>query len=341
MEEEKPIGKTMTLAEYEERYSSRSNSKRARFLVNFVAGLIGVVVFVCLFLMCKSAYDVHEYFGYAMIGVSVLIFIFLFIVPLIKIKKMPYFEVDVNAFNVGSAKRHNAKVRQDLADRIIDLFTSTGGSVYSSKSVENLIKAKESKKSDELMAALQAIYKGDVKKQAHQIIVKCAVRSGFYSALSQKDTTDALIVTVINLQMIKDIVYLYGFRPSDSKLVRIFGRVLTSALAAYGLSNVNVGGYVAKTIGGVVEEIPILGGLIAAAVDSSIQGLSNGILTATIGHTLINYLMKEYRLQCVLDSVEVSESDEEFARTCEEIQREMQEEKKNKRRGKVTVPAAV
>lgn len=338
MAEEAPKPAAMTLTEYEERYSTKNNAKHAKAIVNLIIAFIGAAMGVCLFFVCKGTYEINEYFGYAMIGVSVLVFIFLFIVPVVKIKKMPYFQVDVNASTVLGAKRHNAKMRAELADHIIDLYTATGGSIYSSKGVEELIKARETKKSGPLIDSLKKLYEGDVKKAAKKIIVRCAVRSGFYSALSQKDTTDALIVTVINLQMVKDIVYLYGFRPSDAKLVRILGRVLSNAFIAYGLSNAPVGGYVAKTIGGVVEEIPILGSLIATAVDSSVQGLSNGILTATIGHTLINYLLKEYRLQAILDGVELTESEEEFAQTCAEIKQEMAAEKRGK--GKKT-PAPI
>lgn len=69
--------------------------------------------------------------------------------------------------------------------------------------------------------------------------------------------------------------------------------------------------------------IPFLGSAISALVDSSIQGLTNGTLTAVIGYQTIRYLNKEYRLQNILDGVEITETQEELAEACEEIKDEL------------------
>ena len=119
--------------------------------------------------------------------------------------------------------------------------------------------------------------------------------------------------------MIKDIVFLYGFRPSDTKLMKIFSTVLSNSLIAYGLGNVRIGNSVVKTMGDMAKGIPILGSAISVLVDSSVQGLSNATLTAVIGRQTVSYLKREYRLQNILAGVELGETEEEFENTCNEL----------------------
>ena len=130
-------------------------------------------------------------------------------------------------------------------------------------------------------------------------------------------------MAVVNLQMIKDIVFLYGFRPSDAKLMKIFGAVVRNSLISFGLGSLQIGNAVAQTGGDAARSIPFLGSAISALVDSSIQGLTNGTLTAVIGYQTIRYLNREYRLQNILDGVEVTESEAELEETCEEIKDEL------------------
>ena len=174
---------------------------------------------------------------------------------------------------------------------------------------------------------LTNLFKGSVKRSAKEIIFKCSLKSAAYAALSQDSKTDAMLVAVVNLQMIKDIVFLYGFRPSDARLVKIFGSVVRNALVAYGLGGLKIGNGIARTMGDAAKGIPILGTAISVLVDSSVQGLTNGTLTAVIGFQTLKYLNTEYRLQSVLDGVAIVGTEEELTQTCTELENEL---KKNK-----------
>ena len=270
-------------------------------------------------------YEVNKYAGYAVGVLLILAIIFLFVVPIVRIRTKDKFSVDVTAYNAIRAKKHNAALRKSLADRIIECYVSTtdGNTWYSGERVQKLVSARNSGDNAELRAALDEIYEKDVKKAVKGVITKCAVKSGAYSALSQQNTADALLVTAINLQMIKDIVFLYGFRPSDARLMSIFGKVLANSFVAYGLGNVKVGNAVVKTMGDVARSIPLLGSAISVLVDSSVQGLGNATLTAVIGHNTVRYLMKEYRLQNILDDAEITFTEEDFAVTCEDVKKEL------------------
>ena len=310
----------MSIYEYEQKYSKRQNVKGAKTLLFLISASIGVFLFFCFFSVTMRVYDINRYAGYGAIGVSVILYIFLFIVPLVKILKTEYFIVNVNAKTASAAKAHNKKVRRKIADKIIELTAKVEGvGWYDSQTVGRLAIAVRTDNDKAIMENLSALYSGSVKKSAKELIFKISLKSGMYSAL---------LVATLNLQLVKDLVFLYGFRPSDTKLVRIFARVLQNSLIAYGLGGAKIGNSVVQTMGNAVKGIPLLGSAISTLVDSSVQGLTNGVLTTVIGYQTIKYLNTEYRLQELLDGIEIVETEEEFNKSCEELEKELRKGKK-------------
>lgn len=324
------VNEKMTIYEYEQKYAKRQNSRGARILLNAVAAAIGILIFACLALLCLKIVELFEDQNVRIgVGVgagvaSIIIYILLYIVPLVKILKTDYFITNVNARTAGEAKKHNKKVRHDIADKIIEFTASVDGAGwYDSAVVGALAIAVNNKDEEGIKAALTELYTDSVKKSAKSLITKSALKSAMYSALSQTSRVDALLVAFLNLQLVKDITFLYGFRPSDAKLVKIFAHVLQNSLIAYGLGNVKIGNSIVKTMGDAVKGIPLLGTAISALVDSSVQGLTNGVLTAVIGFQTIRYLTEEYKLQDILDGIEVVETEQELQETCDEIEKEL------------------
>lgn len=320
----------MTIYEYEQKYTRRQNIKGARLLLGLFAAAIGVFLFFCLFSVTMRIFElelpanINIYLGSGAAVVSVLLYIFLFIVPLVKILKLNYFVTNVNAKTARAAQRHNRQVRHGLADKIIDLTAKVEGvGWYDSEVVGRLAIAQKTGDEKALSGCLSELYSGCVKKNAKDMILKTSLKTGMYSAISQTNHVDALLVAFLNLQLVKDIVFLYGFRPSDTRLVRIFGRVLQNSLIAYGLGGMKIGNTIVQTMGNAVKGIPLLGAAISTVVDSSVQGLTNSVLTAVIGHQTIKYLSTEYRLQEILDGIEIEETEEEFTQTCSEIEKQL------------------
>lgn len=319
----------LTIYEYEQKYVKRENARSAKIFLRLIAVAIGVFLFFCLFSVSMRIYDINMYAGIGAGAVSIILYIFLFIVPLVKIVKTDYFVVNVNAKTAREAQAHNKKVRRDIADKIID-FTGKveGAGWYDSAEVGRLAIALKNNDEKGLSGSLSALYSGCIKKNARDMIFKCAVKSGTFSALSQTNKLDAVLVAFTNLQLVKDLVFLYGFRPSDAKLARIFGRVLQNSLIAYGLGGMKIGNSIVQTMGNAVRNIPILGTAIATVVDSSVQGLTNGVLTTVIGYQTIKYLNTEFRLQEILDGIEILETEEEFRSSCEDLEKELKKNKK-------------
>ena len=319
----------MTIYDYEQRYSRKENVKGARLFLGFVTGVVGVFLFVVLLLVFFKVYDINHYIGYGVGAACILIYILVFIVPLVKILRTGYFVTNVNAYNAKKAQRHNKKLRREIAAKIIDFTAKVDGVCwYDSETVGRLAIAVNTNDNEGIKNNLTALYNGSVKKSAKQLIFKASMKSAMYSALSQTSKIDSALVVLVNLQLIKDLVYLYGFRPSDAKLAKIFIRVIQNALIAYGLGGMQIGNSVVRTMGDAVKGIPILGSAIAVLVDSSVQGLTNGTLTTVIGFQTLRYMTKEYRLQNILDGIEVAETQEEFQEACAELEKELKKERK-------------
>ena len=314
----------MTIYEYEERYVKRRNERGARVLIWVIAGVIGVFLAWCLLSITLQLWNINVYAGYAAAAVSVILYVLLFIVPLVKIFRLNYFKTNVNSAHAAAAKRHNRRVRRDIAAKMVDFGTKVESAGWYDDAVLAELAANLAQNDDEgIKRSLTALYSGRVKKTARDYIFRYALKSAAYSAISQSSRTDAALVAVVNLQLIKDIVFLYGFRPSDTQLLKIFAAVVRNSLVSYGLGSLKLGNGIVKTMGDAAKGIPFLGSAISALVDSSVQGLTNGTLTAVIGFQTIRYLNKEYKLQNILDGVEVSESEEELKETCEEIETEL------------------
>ena len=320
----------MTIYEYEQKYSKRENARGAKLFLTFTVTIIGVFLLVLLAMFAMKMYEFNEYVGYGVGGVCLIAYIFVFIVPVCKLLNSGYFITNVNAYTASKAKRHNKKLRHDISKKIIDLTSKVEGvGWYDSETVGKLAIALQTKNEDGVKKNLSALYAGSVKKSAKELILKASLKSAMYSAVSQASNLDAALVAMVNLQLVKDLVYLYGFRPSDAKLAKIFAAVIRNSLIAYGVSAAGsqVGNTVAKTVSA-MNGIPFLGSIIGMVVDSSVQGLTNGTLTTVIGYQTIKYLNTEYKLQNVLDDIEVAETQAEFVEACEDLEKQLKKEQR-------------
>lgn len=337
----------MTIYEYEQKYVKRENVRGTKLLLWLGAGVVGVLLFVVLLLVFLKVYEIlkdnqiTEYVSYGVGAACLFLYVVVFIVPLVKILKTGYFVTNVNVNTASKAKRHNKKLRHDISKKIIDLTAKVDGvGWYDSETVGKLAISLNTGDEEGIKMHLTELYTGSVKKSAKQLIFKSSLKSAMYSAVSQTSTVDAALVVFVNMQLIKDLVFLYGFRPSDAKLAKIFVHVIRNALIAYGVGGLKIGNGVVKTMGEAVKGIPLLGSAIAALVDSSVQGLTNGTLTTVIGFQTIKYMNDEYRLQNILDGIEITETPEELKEACEQLEKEIKKEQREQRKGKKSAAAA-
>ena len=159
-----------------------------------------------------------------------------------------------------------------------------------------------------LSRALTDIYNSDVKKAANKLIRDTAFQVGLTTSISQSEKVDTLIVSISEINLIKKLVFLYGYRPNDAQMLKIYKSVLTNALLAYGVQSAttSIAGGIGKLIGGAAKEIPFISTVIGSVTDGTI----NATLTAIIGFQTIRYLKREYKLQDILDGIEIEDSEE-------------------------------
>ena len=67
-------------------------------------------------------------------------------------------------------------------------------------------------------------------------------------------------------------------------------------------------------------------------VSSGLQGVVNSAFTSLIGQQTINYLVKEYKLQEMLDNVTLIMSDEEEEKLLEEVTEDVKKAKSQKKK---------
>ena len=158
--------KKLTLEEYQQKYNNPENVKAARTFIFIFQTLIAVIFITTLFFVVLRIYEINEIAGYVSSFIAVLVFIFAYVVPIIKLKNMKAFKTYVNKTNVRQAQKYNKALREDIADKMIDLTYNTDNiGWYSDKNVSKLAVARHGRKDQELKSALREIYKTDVKKR--------------------------------------------------------------------------------------------------------------------------------------------------------------------------------
>jgi len=319
----------MTFDEYKEKYTKPENTKAIKFGLFMFLATVGIIVFTCLLLVVLKVFEINEYVGYVAIGVAALMFIFLYIVPVIQIHKHRPFITNVNNRTVRNAQKHNRQLRNEISDMMIDFVAKVEGlSWYDENLVGKLAIARQTHDDIEVKTLLTQIYDTGVKKQADKLISGHAVKVGLITAASQSDKLDAAFVAIYELSLIKDLIYLYGFRPSDAKLLKIYRTVVVNSLLAYGVST-GTTSLISKGLSATFEGLPLLGSLISTAIASAAQGVVNGVMTGIIGVQTKRYLIKEYHLQDILDSVEL-DNPEDDSKMLEGISQEIKTQTKEK-----------
>lgn len=306
-DQKKSIG--LTIDEYIEKYVRPTNTREIKSFLTLLVVSIGLIVIFILFSFVEKLFNINKILGYAGIGISVIIFVAAFLIPILKISKSKKFITNVSISNAKIAQKHNKKVREEIADKMIDISVETQNNCwYSDKNIASLAIARAKKDDEALKSVLSNLYNTDIKKASNKMIRDMSIQVGLTTSISQSEKIDSLIVTVTELNLIKKIVYLYGYRPNDAQMLRIYKTVLTNSLFAYGLqsASTSIANGLGKLIGGAAKEIPIISTVVGSVTDGTI----NATLTAIVGFQTIKYLKKEYKLQDILDGVEIEESEE-------------------------------
>lgn len=337
---------------YEADYFINNNLKNLILIKRVILGIFIVAILSIFINFVTWAFKINFVLGIISILLSIFIIVYFFIVPYKKLFSLKSFSLDTK--DVKHSIIYNIKVRNDMANHIID-FHDKAKDVkwYDDASIDKLKNALCLSENDDVRIILSDLVNNSIRKNSQSIIVNYAVKAGVASAISQSEKIDAILILINNVLMIKDLVFLYGFRPGTFKMIKIYSSILVAVATAYGMQQVHIGSNVFpyflkflkplfKGVGsaGVVASALTGAGAATTGValtintlinilsDSTVQGLANGGITACIGYQTIDYLRKEYRLQDLLQDIDLLDDENEFRDTCKQIESKLKKEER-------------
>lgn len=222
--------------------------------------------------------NVHLYLEYTFYVLVFLLVYLLILRPVSIILFSPSFSVQTT---LDKNSRKNFSVYKKVARRLMT----------NEKIPEELrIELKENLRNYELLnETLNKVFNKHIKKQMNQTIKRNAKTVMISTAISQNGRLDLYTVVVVNIKMIKELVEMCGFRPNMKNLSKLTINVFTTALIAEGLENMDLNDLLPTSTVNVLGEIP----LIKPVISSTIQGVSNALLTLRIGIVTRKYLFSD------------------------------------------------
>ncbi len=246
---------------------------------------VGFIILFILILL-SSVLDVGErlrnvskYVEYAFYGLTVLLVYMLIYRPIHIIIFSPSFSIETT-LDEDSKKRNHA-VYKRVAKR---LLSNADLPDIEKDKLNTALNNREA-----LKEALNHTYNKVIKKQLNQMIRKHAKTVMISTAISQNGRLDFFTVIIVNLKMIKELVVSCGFRPSYRNLAKLTINVMTTALIAEGLENMDIADVLPQSTLNSIGEIP----LIKPLMSSVTQGISNALLTLRIGIVTRKYLFTD------------------------------------------------
>ena len=109
------------------------------------------------------------------------------------------------------------------------------------------------------------------------------------------------------MQLIKDLVWLYGFRPTNKEMNALMIKIIKGVCLSIGLNTLPKGTVLASKILR-KDSSNLIVQLFGSVLDMGAQFLGNGVMTYLVGRQTILTLIKEYRFQELfrqyIDSIE-------------------------------------
>jgi len=236
-----------------------------------------LIIFSSVMQLGDKLSAIHPYVAYAFYGLCAILFFILFVRPLMLIIFSPTFSMDTLFDEETNAKKNYVMYRKVAKNIVEESYLSENEVASIEGSLNDALALKQS---------LSLVFDHSIKKEINKIIVKHAESVFLSTAISQNGKLDSLAVITINLKLIKELVVKCGFRPSYASLGRLSFNVLTSALIADSLENINMNELLPQKSLNMLTEVPF----IKTLMGSFAQGVGNALLSLRVGIICRNYL---------------------------------------------------
>lgn len=308
---------------YQEEVTHSKEEKRNRAILialSVALYLLGLGVFA---IIVQTIYQMNKIAGIVVAIALLIAYTTCFIVIIVKIFSKHSFDLEFQKRKDGHySERNNNKVRWEIAKNIVDqsvvlnyldkmddkkvLTSKEAEKIASFRELQNLVnkypgnKIPSSHKEDSInlaeSLAISMRKDGVIYQKAKSLILKRSLSTGCLTALSQNTMVDASVVVVKNMQLIKDLIWLYGFRPTNAEMTKILEKVVKSVCLSIGLNTMQNGTNMAGKIFN-KDSNNFLVQVLGQALNMGAQFIGNGAMTYMVGKYTINALLRQYRVQ--------------------------------------------
>ena len=308
---------------YQEEVAHSKEEKRNRAILialSVALYLLGLGVFA---IIVQTIYQMNEIAGIVVAIALLIAYTTCFIVIIVKIFSKHSFDLEFQKRKDGHySEKNNNKVRWEIAKNIVDqsivlnyldkmddkkaLTNKEAEKIASFRELQNLVnkypgnKIPSSHKEDSInlaeSLAISMRKDGVIYQKAKSLILKRSLSTGCLTALSQNTMVDASVVVVKNMQLIKDLIWLYGFRPTNAEMTKILEKVVKSVCLSIGLNTMQNGTNMAGKIFN-KDSNNFLVQVLGQALNMGAQFIGNGAMTYMVGKYTINALLRQYRVQ--------------------------------------------
>lgn len=246
---------------------------------------IGIAaLFFMVLIIISSVLDLGEklsrinvYLEYTFYGVSIILFVLLFVRPIVLIVFSPSFSLDELFTEEQNARKNYALYKKVARNLLGEDFLPEEDKTAIKDSMHDAFLLKGS---------LAKVFDEKIKKELNKMIIEHAETVYLSTAISQNGRLDALAVLTINLKLIKNLVIKCGFRPSYYSLGKLSVNVLSTAIIAENLEDMNFSEIFPSSGVNALSEIPLL----KTVTGSFAQGMGNALLSLRVGIICRNYL---------------------------------------------------
>lgn len=225
---------------------------------------------------------VHDYLGYAFYGVSSILFIILFVRPLLLVIFSPSFSINHLFDEEQNARKNHRMYRKVSKNLLKESYIEDAEKEMIESSLTDPIALKK---------ALSHTFDKTIKKELNKMIIEHAETVYLSTAISQNGKLDAVAVITINFRLIKNLVQKCGFRPSYVSLGKLSLNILGTALIAENLEDMNFSEIFPNSTINALQEVPLL----KTVTGSFAQGVGNALLSLRVGIICRNYLFMDLK----------------------------------------------
>ena len=209
----------------------------------------------------------HPALGWAFYGILAVLVVVGIVVPLVKVSRRPIFSLYQLRDEQGHAKRRRCQM---LVDNLVANADLTDEEVVQ---VRGFLQ-----QGDEADDLLIEFFNGHCTPRIDDATKRAATTAFFISAVAHSPIISMVTMLSICLDLVRGIVELCGFRPTNLGLARLYSRVMLSALIIGGIEDSDLGDLLGQLMGGGAGARA--GGIVLGATT---EGLVSAFLVFRVG----------------------------------------------------------